>query len=47
MISTGDYQRSFRYFFSDPIKGSDHEFEALVGSPFSKCENSMYRSTAH
>jgi len=47
MIPTGNHKRCFRYFFGETIKGIDHEFEALVGSPLSECENSMYRGTAH
>lgn len=45
MISTGNQEGGFRHFFREALEGVDHELEALIGPPFSKCENS--RSAAH
>lgn len=47
MVATSDYEPRFWYFFRKAIKGIDHELETLVGSPFSKGKDSVYRSPAH
>lgn len=47
MISTGNHKPCLRDSLSETIESVDHELKTLVGSPFSECKNSMYRSAAH
>ncbi len=47
MIAASNHEFCFWHFCSEKIEGIDHELEALIGSPFSEGENSMFRRTTH
>ena len=46
MISARDDQSCFGHLLSQQIERLNHQFEALVGAPFSECENAVNRIAA-
>jgi hypothetical protein len=42
MISAPDHESRFRHFFHQEIECLDHQFQALVGSPFAEGKNAVH-----
>jgi hypothetical protein len=41
MISAPDHESRFRHFLHKQIECLDHQFQALVGSPFAECKDAV------
>ena len=46
MVSTTDHQFRLRQSLMHDLECFDHQFEPLIGSPFSECQNAVIRIAA-